>query len=140
MGCNINPFKTRILTSCNGQSILTELESIDSALAAQVRTTIAMYSADPPSVKDGPTTPIELTSGFRLLGTPVGSPKFAQEFFNERLADVEKSVSLLHTHVPDLQTRLRIFTQCTIQKLPHLLGADIMHNLPLSYDGTNWEA
>ena len=42
--------------------------------------------------------------------------------------------------MPDLQTRLRIFLQRIIQKLPHLLGADIMHNLEDDYleDGSNW--
>ena len=41
--------------------------------------------------------------------------------------------------IDDAHTRLRIFIQCTIQKLPHLLGADIMHCLPLAtFKGENW--
>ena len=83
---------------------------------------------------------MELTTGFRLLDTPVGSPYFAFEFFNEQLEEVQANVTALNDGITDLQTRLRIFTQCTIQKLPHLLGADIMHNLPDTFlDGdTNW--
>ena len=41
--------------------------------------------------------------------------------------------------VPNLQTRLRLFAQCTIQKVPHLLGAEVMHSLPLDFDAHNWE-
>mmetsp|Transcript_21907 Transcript_21907/g.40223 ORF Transcript_21907/g.40223 Transcript_21907/m.40223 type:complete len:108 (+) Transcript_21907:1273-1596(+) len=84
--------------------------------------------------------PMELTEGFCLLGTHVGSPRFAKEFFKERLAKVRQNVKALEKGVPDLQTRLHIFLQCTIQKLLNLLGADIMHNLEDDYfeDGGNW--
>jgi len=34
---------------------------------------------------------------------------------------------------------LRLFSQCTIQKVPHLLGAEVMHLLPLDYDARHWE-
>ena len=49
-------------------------------------------------------------------------------------------MNALEKGVPDLQIRLRIFLQCTIQKLLHLLGADIMHHLKDDYfeDGSGW--
>ena len=31
-----------------------------------------------------------------------------------------------------MQTRLQLFNCCILQKLLHLLGADIIHSLPLS--------
>ena len=32
-----------------------------------------------------------------------------------------------------------MFIQCVIQKLPHLLAADVMHFLPLDYEAHHWE-
>ena len=39
-------------------------------------------------------------------------------------------MNALNEDITNTQTRIRIFTQCTIQKMPHLLGSDIMYNLP----------
>ena len=84
---------------------------------------------------------VEVTTGFRLLGTPVGSPEFADDFFAQKLEGVRNHAKLLHAGVEDLQTRLRLFSQCSIQKLPHLLGADIMHIMPLrSFRGEDWSS
>ena len=49
-------------------------------------------------------------------------------------------MAALNEGITDIQTRLRIFTQCTTQKLLHLLGADIMHNLPEDFleGDNNW--
>ena len=47
---------------------------------------------------------MEVTTGYRLLGTSVGSLAFAKVFFNEQIAEVEKDVENLHTHIHDLQT------------------------------------
>ena len=140
LGFNFNIFKNRILTSTNGVSILDGLAATNPSLAVEVTNTIAEFSVRKDTINAAITRPVELTAGFRLLGTPVGSPAFALEFFNEQLAEVRTNVTALNDGFTDLQTRLRIFTQCTIQKLPHLLGADIMHNLPDDFlDGdTNW--
>ncbi len=40
--------------------------------------------------------------------------------------------------IRDTQTRLKLFSQCTSQKLPHLLDSDIMHNYPTDND-SNFE-
>ena len=107
-------------------------------LVDEVNATIAEYS-----VKPGPTPnstiPVEVTDGFRLLGTPVGSEDFSRSFFDSKLLEVKDQCALLHINVLNLQTRLQLFTQCVIQKLPHLLGTDIMHSLPFNYDCDKWE-
>ncbi len=83
-------------------------------------------------------------SGFRLLGTPVGSPDFAHNYYNEQIETVNSAMASLTDAIQDIQTRLKLFTQCTIQKLPHLLDSDIMHNYPTSesstshHQWTNW--
>ena len=81
---------------------------------------------------------MELTDGFAYLGCPVGSPDFANAFFSKRLADVDSQTQHLHTNFSDHQTRLRCYDQCTSRKLPCLLGADVMHNLPLDFNAEAW--
>jgi hypothetical protein len=93
------------------------------------------------SIKEGPNktdTPVELTNRFRLLGTPVGSQAFASDYYNEQLTSVLEGMKSLTTHITDQQTRLKLFTKCTIQKLPHLLASDTMHNLDTSEPAGNW--
>ena len=90
------------------------------SLALEIKATITKLSLRKDPIDREKRLPVELIEGFCRLGTPVGSPRFAQEFFEERLAEVQQNVKALEKGVPDLQTRLR-FLQYTIQKLPHLL-------------------
>ena len=120
LGCFVNRFKTRILTSCNGTSILPLLLSRNQALATSLSDTIAQFSVTPhPTDTTAPPVPVELTSRCRLLGHPVGSAAFATEFFSSRIAAVKRDIASLHDNISNLQTRLRLFSQCTLQKLPH---------------------
>ena len=128
----------RNMDDCNGVSAIPSLMTQDAALATEVDATIGRYSVAPTAVP-GVFEKVELTSGFRLLGTPVGSAEFAIEFFDGKLSEVRSQAAALTMGIDDAHTRLRIFIQCTIQKLPHLLGADIMHCLPLAtFKGENW--
>ena len=137
-GCIINPQKTRILTSCSGFSILPD---IDPPLADILRRTIERYSVE--TNADNTTTPIELTSGFRVLGTPVGSKEFAREFYIDQLTNVRAGISSMTDVILDTQTKLKLFSNCIIQKLPHLLDSEIMHFYPTDDDANfqqwyNW--
>ena len=71
---NLNAFKTRILTSTNGSSIISDLALTDSALAEEIESTIAELSIKKISSASLTSIPVELTEGFRLLGTHIGSP------------------------------------------------------------------
>jgi hypothetical protein len=141
-GCNLNALKTRILTSTNGSSPLPQLQLTNPQLATSVQSAINKYSITKAATPDAPPVPVELLDGFRLLGAPVGSPSFARQFCLEQAAAAFEAANKLTTSVPDLQTRLRLFAQCTIQKLPHLLGYDVMHHLPLTHPmaGLGWES
>jgi len=135
-GCFVNPQKTRILTSCSGESILTLLHTNKPHIATEIETALATYS-----VKKNPDdtfSPVELKSGFRLLGTPIGSPHFSKEYYDEQLATVKSALQSHTTSITDLHTRLKLFSNCTIQKLPHLLDSDIMHNLPPDFNNECW--
>ena len=136
LSCFLNRLKTRILTSCNGQSILPLLQATRPDVAASLQQALETYSVRSPAIPDParPTIPVELTDGFPYLGSPIGSPEFANRFFNDRLADVNNQTQHLHANFSDHQTRLRCYHQCTSQKLPCLLGADVMHNLPLDFN------
>jgi hypothetical protein len=91
IGCFINPHKTRVLTSCNGTSILPALTTHDSPLVHSISNSISSFSTKPhPTDKTAPDIPVELTTGFRLLGQPVGSATFASNFFDRRIDDVKK--------------------------------------------------
>jgi hypothetical protein len=74
IGCFVNPNKTRILTSCNVTSILPPLAQRNPSLVESLSTSIKIVSTSPhPTNNTLPNIPIELTTGFRLLGHPVSS-------------------------------------------------------------------
>ena len=84
LGCKLNPSKTRILTSCNGSSILPALHSSNPALASSISSAIAKYSVSSTTNNSTTTTtPVEVTDGLRVLGAPVGSDSFATSFFRK---------------------------------------------------------
>ena len=78
-----DPQKTRILTSCNGKSMIADLKLED---------TIAEFSGEKPKTKGATPAPVELTLGIVLLGTPVGSAEFANAFY----ANIRKAI-MFHT-------------------------------------------
>ena len=64
----------------------------------------------------------------RILGQPVGSTTFAEEFFQKRLEENKRDVAKLLKTVPNHHMALRLFAQCTLHKLPHLLGVEVMYS------------
>jgi hypothetical protein len=55
-----------------------------------ISNSISPFSTTPhPTDKTAPGIPAELTTGFRLLGQPVGSATFASDFFDRRIDDVK---------------------------------------------------
>ena len=133
-GCHINPHKSRILTSCNNNSIIPLLKHTNPSLADTISNAINRFST---KIIEGTTTGVELTDGFRLLGTPVGSASFADSFYQEQLSHAFQ-LATLNDQITDLQTRLKLFSTCILQKLPHLLSSDAMHHLPLNMNPDLW--
>ena len=58
------------------------LEESNPVRAKEVTTTIEEFSVRKDPIDPTITHKVEVTTGFRLLGTPVGSPDYALEFFN----------------------------------------------------------
>jgi hypothetical protein len=135
-GCFVNPFKTRILTSTSGTSILPHLQTTNPHLANDLTATLQKYSIQ--QLPHNATKPIELTTGFCLLGTPVSSHTFADNFYDNRLTEIFSSLDPLEQAIPDIHTRLKLFNQCILQKLPHLLDSAIMHSYPINDTDNPW--
>jgi hypothetical protein len=135
-----HPSTTHILTSCNGTSTLPLLHTTNHTLAQIIMHTIAEFLTQPhPTSKSASSLPVELTTGFRLLGQPVGSPTFATEFLSYRVVGVKESLASLSTSITDKQTKLRLFSQCLLQSFPHLLSSNILYNLPVNDPDPKWE-
>jgi hypothetical protein len=135
--------KTRILTSTSGHSSLPDLFHINHTLATSINKTISQYSTKPNDIDIlGPPLPAKLTTGFRLLGSPVGSPAFAREYFNTQLVEIQNCIAIMSTAITDPHTKLQLFSQCLIQKIPHLLGCDVLYHYntddPPPQDWTIW--
>jgi hypothetical protein len=142
MGCIVNTDKTRILTSTSGTSPIPMLKKVNPSLADDVTRAITLYSTKSNKHNPQNPTPVELLTGFRLLGTPVGSPDFAISFINEKLQEIQQQTQSIHNAIHDPQTRYKIFVDCTLQKLPHLLLTDVLYHLDI-HDAdqpfTNWD-
>ncbi len=81
--------------------------------------TIATFPTSPHLTdKQGPSTPVELTSGFHLLGHPVGSTSFGCEFYNTCFTMVKSHITHMTTAIMDTQMQLWLFNQCIINKIP----------------------
>ena len=117
LGCHLNTKKTVIMTSTSGDSGLPAIErAYGAATAAGIRQAIADFTAG------------EQTRGLRLLGQPLGSRTFAASFLASKLKDNKRDATALLEAVPNHQTALRLFAQCTLHKLPHLLASEVMYH------------
>ena len=84
LGCS------RILTSTSGHSPLPDLHQLNPALTTSISNAISQYSTQQNDIDIlGPSLPAELTTGFCLLGSPIGSPTFAREKLNTQLVDIQ---------------------------------------------------
>ena len=126
-GCFNNREKTKIMPTCSGESIIPRLNNINPALAEEVHATITAHSAG------------ESKDGCCLLGRPIGSQDFAIEFLEKKADEVRDAVNTVLANLPDPHTCLRLYTQCLLQKLPHLLGPEVMHTCPAEFPVDEWK-
>ncbi len=140
LSCFVNMTKTRILTSCNGTSPVPLISTSNPELGLSIANTTATFL---PTLHltntTAPAIPVKLTPGFCLLGHPVGSATFANEFFTKCISIVKKCIISLNGAISDQQTKLRLFSQCINQKIPHLLSSDVLYHLPTDNPNPPWE-
>ena len=92
------------MLSCNGHSALPAIRSkYPTIVSTSVTRAVQTYSVG----KQGEM--VEITTGIRLLGAPVGSQMSAEAFLLEAMDKTRTDSVKLHTKITDLQTRLRLF-------------------------------
>ena len=143
-GMHLNTSKTRILTSTNGTSALPAIaRRYGPRLAAEIKAAISLFSNKPAPTKANPhaTIPVEVTTGLRVLGQPVGSKQFAEDFFHAAMNKVEEQLHNRHQNITDKATLMRLFNTCAMHKTPHLLGSEVLYfaddHVPDGWDAWN---
>ena len=137
-GAILNTEKTRIMTSTNGTPLTDKLLATGTLkqmmLGQRLKTAISNYSTE---IIDGTRKPVEVTDGLRVLGAPVGSTSFCQNFLSKALNRAKTDAKLLLKNLEDLQTILRIYSTCTAHKITHLFSSDVyntaVEELPNNY-------
>jgi hypothetical protein len=131
LGCFVNMTKTKILTSCNGTSPLPLISPSNPKLGLSIANMIATFLTTPhPTDTTALAIPVKLTHSFRLLGHRVGSPTFANKFFTTCISVIKKCIFSLNDSISNQQTKLQLFSQCIVQKIPLLLSSDVLYHLP----------
>ena len=82
LGAVMNTEKTRILTSISNQSTLERLKAQSSPTFASRNRAISRYSRK--QLHDGTFIPLEVITGLRVLGVPIGSKQFCHQFHEDR--------------------------------------------------------
>ena len=142
-----NHLKNRILTSTTGASALPAIAKYyGQSIADSVSRAIAEFSVE--EVYDGDTkvlingkpklAPVEVTTGLRLLGQPVGGEAFCTTFMKKKLENNIQQCQNLLAVVTDHHTALALFSRCTLHKLPHLLGSEVLYRANL-YPDSGWD-
>jgi hypothetical protein len=120
--------KTRILTTTTGVSPIAQLKITKPQVAESLKLAIAKFSQD----DDG--QPLEITTGLRYLGFPIGSKEFASTFLNDHADTIDEAALAVFNHLGDRQTIFQLIVKCVLAKAPHLLPADIYHHTDTSTD------
>eukprot|EP00956_Cyclotella_meneghiniana_P041000 scaffold211404_cov36-Cyclotella_meneghiniana.AAC.3 len=135
----LNTFKTRILTSTSGVSLTDRMaqsqQQITRDIGQDLETAIATYSTTKDS--DGNVVKVEVTDGLRVLGAPIGSTSFCRNFLLSALSKAKADSSKILDGLDDVQSMVRVYSMCTVHKLTHLFGSDVINtapdNLPTNY-------
>lgn len=121
-----------ILTACNGISPLGFLEP---TTRDGVRAAIDQYTR-----KVGKPQGHEELWGTQLLGYPIGRKKFAQEYLQRIVTEIDLHTHNVCTKLDDLQTMLQVYCTAILPKAPHLFAADVYHNLTKACDTFKWRS
>jgi hypothetical protein len=89
---------------------------------------IASYSTKKTS--SGTSMPYEVVDCLRVLGAPIGSTEFCNNFIDNVIAKAQSHAVKLVSNLDDLQTILWIFGVCTAHTITHLFGHAV-YNTPL---------
>ncbi len=130
-GCFTNPLKTRILTSCDGYSILLQPHKDSPGLTSEIEKTFGTYSITYNKVTNKKLL-VELVDRFWFLGTPIGSHSFACEYYNKQISAVTTAMdnftknitdpyppqTIYNLHNSETPTTFLTLTSCTTSHRP----------------------
>jgi hypothetical protein len=129
LGIRLNLTKTLILTSLTDESPIQYLSPPQQQSLIQA---IQML---------GPKA--EQRQGIRLLGQPIGSQSFANNFINEKIFQLQETINTKLFHrIHDFQTQLAILKNCIIPSVQHLLATHVYHSFTnnMSPDLHQWHS
>jgi len=68
--------------------------------------------------------------GLHILGIPIGSQAFCQNFIKEQVAKMDANATVSLSVRNDFQTQLQLFKTCTSHNITHLFAADVLCKHP----------
>ena len=129
LGAIMNTEKTRIMTTTTGIKLTDRLcnsVSNDTRLVGQsLKRAISKFSN---STKDGIKSPYEEVHGLRVLGVPIGSHKYCNDFVLKLMERALTSSRAIATSLDSKQTIMQLFKTCTVHKMTHLFASDVVNN------------
>ena len=104
--------------------------SYDTSVVKAIKNKIATCSEEgTPLTEASFPLPLSVTDCLRLLGQPLGSLTYTRGFYVKKVEENKKDAAKLLEVVSDRHTALRLFAQCTLHKLPYLLGLEVIYCL-----------
>ena len=139
LGAVLNTEKTRIMTTTSGKSVLRNRFSFsrdtrDTYLSLYRAITNYSRQKDP---ETGKLAPYEEVHGLRVLGAPIGSPSFCNEFILKMMKKALVASDKIANGLDSDQTIIQLFRTCTAHKMTHLFAADVL-NKPMDMLPNNW--
>jgi len=130
LGCILKSQKCQILTSTSGTS---PIESLPPAHQHDLMYSLQTYC--------GGQAQGEITTGTRILGTPIGNTTFVKFYQNKKIQKFRKAIDSIHTLVKDPHIAITLFKFSVQHYVTHLLPTDVIHNenssdLPKHYKKT----
>jgi hypothetical protein len=95
---------------------------------------IATYSTK--KNEAGTSCPYEVLDCLRVLGAPIGSVNFCNNFIDKAIVRAQSDAVTLVSDLEDLKTTLRLFSVCMAHKVTHLFGHAV-YNTPVESLLTN---
>ena len=117
MGCILKPQKCQIMTSTSGTSPIAHLHE-------QHRHDL-LYSLE---TYCGGQTSGEITTGTRILGTPIGNTQFTDHFLTKKIQKLRSAIESIHQLVDDPHIAITLFKFSLQHYVTHLLPTDIIHH------------
>jgi len=135
LGANPNTSKTQILTSTHGKCVVDQLLASSilgiKRIGASLQRTITNYSAKASRQRE---------DGLRILGVPIGSQIFCQDFIANQVKKMEYDLENILEGLEDLQNQLQLFKTCTSHKMTHLFAADVLYHNKLPQNWHLWDS